>query len=174
MNVYLLLLLRTIHIFAGVMWVGSAIFYLFLVGPTVKSIGPSGQKFMDHFIGRQRYPMYMGIIATLTIVSGILLFPSTSGSFQISWMKTGPGLGFTIGSLVGIAVFFVGGLMVKPRVDKLGKLGQQLSTAGSSSSPSLLMEIEEADQKLRQAEYLDFILLSVSLLLMAIARYLPF
>jgi hypothetical protein len=38
----------------------------------------------------------------------------------------------------------------------------------------LLMEIDVADKKLRQAEYLDFILLSVSLLLMAIARYLPF
>jgi uncharacterized membrane protein len=174
MNIYLLLILRTIHIFAGVMWVGSAIFYLFLVDPTVKSLGSSGHKFMDHLITRQRYPVYMGVIATLTIVSGAFLFPTTSGSFSIAWMKTGPGLGFTIGSLVGISVFFVGFLMVKPRSEQLGKIGHQLIAEGGPPSPALLSELNVLDKKLKQAEYLDFVLLSISLILMAVARYLPF
>jgi uncharacterized membrane protein len=174
MNIYLLLILRTIHIFAGVMWVGSAIFYLFLVDPTVKSLGSSGHKFMDHLITRQRYPVYMGIIASLTILSGAILFPYTSGSFSIAWMKTGPGLGFTIGSLVGMSVSFVGFFVLKPLSEQLGKLGQQLLADGGPPSSAVLSEVDVLDRKLKKAEYLDFVLLSVSLVLMAIARYIPF
>jgi uncharacterized membrane protein len=35
MNIYLLILFRIIHIFAGVLWVGSSVFFLFFVEPTI-------------------------------------------------------------------------------------------------------------------------------------------
>jgi uncharacterized membrane protein len=174
MNIYIILLLRIIHIFAGVLWVGSAIFYLFLVQPAVKSIGSDGHKFMNSLFTRQRYPMYMGIIATLTIVSGILLFPGTSGNFNLGWIKSGPGLGFTLGSLAGIAVYFVGFLMVKPRAQRMGKLVHEIGMAGGPPTQEQLADLERGDKDLNQAERLDFVLLSVSLLLMAIARYMVF
>lgn len=38
MNIFIILL-RIVHIFAGVLWVGSAIFYFVFVEPTVKGLG---------------------------------------------------------------------------------------------------------------------------------------
>ena len=46
MNIYLLILLRIVHIFAGALWIGSAILYLFFIKPSVKAIGPAGPQFM--------------------------------------------------------------------------------------------------------------------------------
>lgn len=171
MDIYMLTL-RTIHIFAGVLWVGAAVFYLFLVSPTVKSIGAAGGQFMHHFVTRKRYPQYMSVVAILTIVSGLLLFAKVSGGLQLGWLKTGSGLVLTIGSVVGVLVAPLGFLMIRPRAEKLGVLGQALVTAGGPPSPAQLAELHTLDRELNIFERLDFLMLTVAVLAMAVARYL--
>lgn len=58
MNAYMLILLRLIHVFAGALWVGAAISYLFFVKPTVRSIGPGGPQFMQNLTTRARYWLF--------------------------------------------------------------------------------------------------------------------
>ena len=60
---------------------------------------------MQQLIGRQRYPLYMNTVALVTILSGVYLIVVASGGLLPSWFRTGPGLGFTLGAVVGIAVF---------------------------------------------------------------------
>lgn len=174
MNSYLLIFLRTIHIFAGVLWVGTAIFYLFFVEPAVKSLGPVGPKFMQDLAERRRFPIYMGIISLLTVLAGAILFWNTSGGLQISWIKTGPGIGFTIGSVIGIAVYFIGTFMIKPRSERIGALGKEIGKAGGTPNPDQLAEMDQLDRELTTIERIDFIMLTISLLTMATARYWSF
>lgn len=174
MNSYLLILLRSIHIFASALWVGSAIFYLFFVEPTVKSLGPVGPRFMQDMIEKRRYPIYMGTISLLTILAGAILFWNTSGGLQISWIKTGPGIGFTIGSVIGIAVYFVGMFMIRPRAEGLGALGKEIGLAGGTPNPAQLAEMQKLDRELTTIERIDFVMLTLSLLTMATARYWSF
>ena len=174
MNIYLLILLRAIHIFAGVLWVGSAIFFLFFVEPTIKSFGPSGQQFMQRLISRQRYPQYMGMVSLLTVLAGGALLWISSGGLRAGYFRSGPGIGFTIGSVVGIGVFLMGMFMMKPIGDRMGELGQEIGRSGGPPSPAQAAELRQLDTRLTTLERIDFVLLSISLLTMATARFWVF
>lgn len=174
MNIYLLILFRTIHIFAGVLWVGTAVFFLFFIEPTIKSFGPSGQQFMQHLVSRQRYPQYMGIVSVLTVLSGAGLFWSSSGGLQLSWITSGPGIGFTIGSVVGIGVLLMGIFMMSPIGNRMGELGHEIGIAGGSPNPAQAAELQALDERLGTLERVDFVLLTISLLTMATARFWVF
>src|SRR5512134_4078740 len=110
MNAYLLILFRIVHIFAGALWIGAAISYLFFFKPTVKAIGPAGPQFMQNLAERRKYPVFMMITSLLTILAGGALYLYASGGFNLAWIKTGTGLGFTIGSLAALVAFLVGGM----------------------------------------------------------------
>lgn len=174
MNMTVFLFFRTVHIFSAVLWVGSAIFYLFFVEPTIKLIGAAGQQFMQNLVVRRKYPLYMNTVALLTILSGVVLFYYDSGGFNLRWVNTGPGLGFTIGSLVGIAVFFVGALMIKPRGERIAALGKEIGKAGGLPSPAQAAELQRLDREINRVERVDFVLLTVALLTMVTARFWSF
>lgn len=167
----LLILLRIIHIGAGVLWVGSAIFYLLFVEPTVKSLGIVGPKFMQDLIERRRYPLYMNIVSALTVVAGALLYWLSSGGLQWTWIMSGPGLGFTLGSLVALVVYGIGFFMLKPRAERMGELGQAIGKAGGPPAAAQADELRRLGEEMSAIGRVDAVLLTVSLLLMATARY---
>ena len=106
--VVLLLVLRLVHIVAGALWAGAAIFYFFFVEPTVQGLGPARPKFMQDLVTKRRYPVFMNVTSGLTILAGLLLFWFASGGLQLSWITSGPGLGFTVGSLAALGAYGVG------------------------------------------------------------------
>jgi uncharacterized membrane protein len=174
MNFYIFLILRIAHVFGAVLWVGSAIFYIFLISPAVKSIGPAGGQFLQNLIEKQRYPLYMNAVSLITILSGVYLYIYASAGFNYSWITSGPGILLTIGSVVGIAVFFVGLLGIKPRGERMGALRSEIGKAGGPPSPSLALEMEKLGRELHFLERLDFVMLVVALLTMSAARYWVF
>lgn len=173
MNTYMILL-RTIHIVAGVLWVGSAIFYLLFVEPSVKVLGQEGPKFMQNLIDRRRYPLFMNMVSALTVVAGLLLYWNTSGGLQLAWVQTGPGLGFTLGSLVALVVYGIGFFMLRPRAERMGQLGQEIGRAGGPPTPAQAAELHKLGEELSSIGRWDALLLTVSLVAMATARYWAF
>jgi uncharacterized membrane protein len=171
MNIYIVILMRTTHIFASVLWVGSAILYLFFVEPSVKSLGPGGPKFMQDFIGRRHFSVYMSVISLVTILSGAVLYWNSSGGLQINWITSGPGIGLTIGSLASLVALFMGLLFIKPRAERIGELGMEMDEASNPPDPNLLSEMQKLDKELATLERTDFILLVIALLTMITARY---
>jgi uncharacterized membrane protein len=174
MNFYLFLIMRITHIFGAVLWVGSAIFYFFLITPAVKSLGPSGGQFMQNLIGKQRLPIYMNLVSLVTILSGLYLYIYDSGGFRLGWIVSGPGTLLTIGSVVGIAVFFVGMLGIKPRGERIGALGMEIGKAGGPPSPAQLLEMEKLNREMHFFEKLDVAMLTIALLTMTAARFWVF
>jgi uncharacterized membrane protein len=171
MNVYLILFLRIVHILAGSLWVGGAVAYFAFVGPSVKASGPAGGQFMQQFMERRKYPIYMTIASALTILAGVPLYLFASGGLQLSWITSGPGVVFTIGAVVSIVVFFLGTLMLKPRAERMGALGKEIGMAGGPPSPAQVAELQQLDRELAQIELADFVLLMIATLTMATARY---
>jgi uncharacterized membrane protein len=86
----MLLLLRAVHVVAGALWAGTAIFYFFLVEPAAKTLGPTAPRFMQALIEKRRYPLYMNVASALTIIAGALLYWYTSGGLQLTWVQSGP------------------------------------------------------------------------------------
>jgi uncharacterized membrane protein len=164
-------LFRMVHIFASVLWVGGAIAWAFYFSPSIKASGPGGTSVLQNLIGRQRYPLYMSVVSLLTILSGAYLILVDSGGLQLGWFRTGPGLGFTLGAVVGIAVFFVGLLGVKPRGERMGALGREIGMSGGPPSPTQMAEMAKLEQEMSVLERIDFVLLVVALLAMSTARF---
>lgn len=164
-------LLRIVHIFAGVLWVGAAFLFLFFISPGVKATAPEGQKFLQHFLIRQKYPMFMSIVSALTVLAGAVLFWRDAGGDLLGWIQTGPGLGFTIGSVAALVVVPMGFLLMSPRGERIGQLGAQIEAAGGPPTADQLAELQKLDKELHTLEWIDFILLAISLVTMATARY---
>jgi uncharacterized membrane protein len=171
MNVYLIQFLRIVHILAGSLWVGGAVAYFGFVGPSVKASGPAGGQFMQQFIERRKYPIYMTIASALTILAGVPLYLSASRGLQLGWITSGPGIVFSIGSGVAIVVFFLGTLMITPRAQRMGALGKEIGMAGGPPSSAQAAELQQLDREMAQIELADFVLLLIATLTMATARY---
>lgn len=173
MNLFLLylILLRLIHIVAGALWVGAAVAYFLFFGPTAKGLGPAGPKFMQELVGKYRYPLFMNGASILAILSGLGLLWFASGGLNGAWFTTGPGLGFTIGSLAGLAAFSVGFFGIRPRAEALGALGAAIAAAGGPPTPQQGAELGRLDAEIHFYERWDVLLLVVSLVMMATARY---
>lgn len=75
---WLQLVLRIIHIGAGVVWVGGAALFFFYIEPTVNKLGPDAEKFVDELVNRRRVPIYFITVSTLTVLFGLILYSSSS------------------------------------------------------------------------------------------------
>lgn len=171
MNIYMYIVLRTIHIFASMLWIVSAIYYFIFVEPSVKALGPAGPKFLQGLIEKRRYPLYMSLVSLLTLLSGVWLYWNSSGGLQISWVKTGVGIGFTIGAVISFLVFLMGMLMIKPRAERMGKLGNEIGGSGNPPNSVMLAEMEKLEEELNVLELTDIIMLSIAMLTMVTARF---
>lgn len=171
MEIIYLITLRFVHVVSSVCWVGGGFTNFLFIEPTAKSLAPMGMQFMQHMAGKRRFNMFMVINSTLTVLSGaLLIWQATNGNFG-TYLSTGPGLGFALGSLVGVAVYFVGMFGVGMRVGKLSKIGEDIEKAGGPPTPSQTAEMQKLDKELSLYSKIDFWLVALSLVLMGTARY---
>ena len=171
MLMFYLIVLRLVHVVASVCWAGGAFIFFLFVEPTAKALAPTGMQFVQHMVVKRRYSVFMDVASTLTVLSGALLFWQDANGQWLAWMSTGPGLGFTLGAVVGIVVYFVGMFGVKPRADRMGKLGAEIRAAGGVPTPAQGAELQKLDKEMSTLGYIDFVLVALSLALMATARY---
>lgn len=162
----LVIVLRILHIFSGVAWVGSLWMLVLFVEPTVRALGPDGGKFMNYLVTMRRYPLYATVAALTTILAGLVLFGIKWGPV---WSTPG-GLTFLVGGLFGLAAGGVGG-MVGGTTRRLTTLGGEIAQQASAPTPQQLAELKALQDRLRQLSLLTAILSSVALLAMAAGRY---
>jgi uncharacterized membrane protein len=174
MNIYLLILLRVVHVVAGILWAGAGITYLFFIKPSVKAIGPAGPQFMQNMAQRRKYPTFMMSTSLLTVLAGIALYWFSSGGLNLAWITTGVGIGFTIGSLAALAAFLIGSTIIGPTSGKMGALGGQIAATGNGPTAEQIDQLHTMETKLNRAEGIEFVLLVISLVTMATARYWTF
>jgi len=171
MLVFYLIILRFVHVIASACWAGGGFVTFLFVGPTAKDLEPAGKQFMAHMAGKRRFNMFMVINSTLTVLSGALLLWASTGGDLLSYVKTGPGLGFALGSLAGVVVYFVGMFGVGMPTGKLSQLGEEIQRAGTALTPAQVAEMQKLDKTISFYHKVDFALVAVSLTLMATARY---
>ena len=165
------IVLRFVHVVASVCWAGGGFVTFLFIEPTAKDLEPAGLKFLQHMAGKRRFNMFMVINSTLTVISGaLLLWNATSGNLT-TYMSTGPGLGFALGSAAGIVVYFVGMFGVGMPTGKMSQLGEAIQKAGGPPSSAQVAEMQKLDKTISFYSKIDFSLVAVSLILMGTARY---
>ena len=112
MNI-LIIVLRLLHILAGVLWVGTALVNTFFLSPTAAATGETGQKFMAHLIGQARLSARITVASYLTVLAGAALYWIDSQGFTSAWRSSGPGIGFGLGAVAGLIGFGFGQVVGK-------------------------------------------------------------
>jgi hypothetical protein len=165
---YSTLVLRIIHIFAGVLWVGAAWIGVLFLEPTIRALGPEGGKFMSTMVRERRYSTAIMIAAVLTLLAGWGLWFMRYG---VPSLQTTAGLTFFIGGIIGLIAGGVGGA-VGSTSSKLTALGSQIAMQNAPPTPEQLAEMRALQGRLRQFGVWAAILTTLALLSMAVARYL--
>lgn len=170
MDLYVIVL-RLLHLFSGVFWVGTIFFYALFLLPRVKQAGPLGAQFMQR-LSQPPLTATLSLAAGLVVLSGILLYWRDSGGFQVSWIGTPPGLAFALGGLVGLGAASIGIFVSRPTANRMGGLGGEIAASGGQPDPMQVTEMQGLSARLERALYQTAYLLVLSLIAMAVARYL--
>ena len=94
--------------------------------PGMRKAGPGSERVLP----MAQILQAMGIAALLTTIAGLLLYILLY-RFSWAWITSSVGIGFTIGSLVGIVAFLLGQLSTGPTAKKIGQLAGQMQPAGA-------------------------------------------
>jgi len=127
--------------------------------------------FIHHMVEKRGYSTFMGITSVLTVVSGALLFWESASGNWLAWMGTGPGMVFTLGSILGLIVFSMGMFMVKPRAERAVALTGEIQAGAGVPGVAQGEELARIGRELSSLGRVEFVLISLSLAAMAAARY---
>jgi uncharacterized membrane protein len=165
------IILRLIHIAAGIFWVGAAFVFFLFIQPSTRELGPEGQRFMGYLGTRKKLPAIILISAIVTVLAGILLYIRVSDGFSVDWITSGPGIGFTIGGVAAIITVTLGLIVTKPAADRMAALGQEIAAAGGPPSSERASEMQRLQARLLVIGRVSMVLLVIAVVTMATARY---
>ena len=160
--------LRVVHIVAGVLWVGAAGLFFFYLEPAFNKLGPDAEKFVDEVVNRRKVPIYFVVLSTLTVLAGVILYWRNFGEINMSPFGLALGLGG-----VAALIAWLGGNLLIPRT-----LGQQMAVfaemkASAGPPPAgLVSRMHAVQERLRLIGLIDIVLLLFAVAAMAAARYL--
>src|SRR5918999_737865 len=129
----LTIVLRLVHILAGVFWVGAIFVMAGFLMPTARSVGPEAGRFMQHLMLRRRLPIFLGVAMLLTVISGFTMYVRVTAATHGAWASTPPGIGYGVGGLAAILGAILGGVISGPAARRLGAIAQQAAQSGGPS-----------------------------------------
>lgn len=169
MSVPIVILLRIIHIFAGVLWVGAAWMAVGFLGPTAEALGMDGGKFLGYMTNVRRFPFVIAAAGGLNVLAGLFLYYNRFGGINLT---TPSGLAFSIGAVCALIALALGGAVVGRDSVELAAVGGAIAKAGKAPTPEQIAELRRLQGSLKQAGIIVAVLLAISLLGMASGRYL--
>ena len=165
--IYLIWLLRIIHIVGGVFWVGGTLIMTFFVGPTVGAIGEPGQKFVGHLMNNLKFSNRMAMASGSTILAGAILY-ALDARAGAGWLQSNFAIGLGIGALFAV-IGFIFGMMIGRNIKAMAQLGAQMQ---GKPSPEQLGRMQSLQKRQATVSMISTVSVILSTVFMAIARYL--
>ena len=164
------ILLRLIHILAGIFWVGAVFVMAGFLVPTVRETGREGGRFMQHLAQRRRLPVVLSIAMLLTMLSGFAMYARLAASTHGQWASTRPGIGYGVGALAAILAAITGATISGSAARRMAAIGQTAGTAGPSAEQQA--EMGRLQARIGLGSRIMAGLLAIAVGAMAAARYL--
>ena len=169
MNV-VMVVLRLIHIFAGIFWVGTVWYFALFFLPRVKTFGQDTGRIMQT-MSAQPFPAYMTTAAVLVALSGILMYANASAGFSGAWIATPAGIVLTLAAILGILAVLEAVLVSRPTAERMAQLGREVAASAGPPSPAVMQAMQALSAKLERAVYRTAYIVLVTVIGMAIFRY---
>jgi uncharacterized membrane protein len=167
---WLTILLRALHVVGGVLWAGGSFFFALFLEPTATSAGPEGGRFVQRLVGGP-YPRAMAAAGMLSVVAGIWLFWLDSGGFQAEFLGSRFGVVLSIGGLCGLLAAVVGLGLQGRNAARMQAIVTAMQGQAGGPSAEQLAQLQAVQRKLRNGGRTAALLLAITVLCMAIARY---
>ena len=165
---YLTMLLRVVHIFGAVFWVGAGWLTVLFLTPAVRALGPDGAKFMGYLVSVRKISIYISAASGATLVAGWTLWLMR---YSLPSLTTNAGLAFLIGGIVGTIAGVTGG-MIGGTSTRMSKLGAEIAQQGKPPSPEQAAQMGALQKRMGTLGLWTAILTTSALFLMSVARYL--
>jgi uncharacterized membrane protein len=165
--IYLIWLLRIIHIVGGVIWVGGTLTMTFFIGPTIGATAEAGQKFVGHLMNNLKFSNRMSAAAGLTVLAGFILY-GLDARAGAAWVRSGMGIGLSIGAVFAI-IGFITGIMIGRTTTAMAQLGAQFQ---GKPTPAQMTQMQAIQKQQSTYSITSAIALILAVIFMAIARYL--
>ncbi len=159
----LIQILRFIHIFAAIFWVGTTLFMVFFLQPVVGSLGPDGGKVMTRLSTGTRFSLVMSLAALATVLAGLFMFGAYTGGWDQS-ILLGSRLPLTLGAIAGIAAAVVGMGVIGRTSGKVVDLGQQMAAQGGPPAPEQIQEMQRLQGRIRQGTIWATVLMVIAVI----------
>lgn len=167
MNVTMVLL-RLVHLFSAVLWVGATFSMVLFISPTARAVGPDANKFMQHFSLRSGLQRWLSAAGGLTVLSGAWMYYILFG--PLAPLNVGTGLAVTIGAVAGIAALFVG-VQVGRTSKQIGELGEQIGAGGGPPTQEQMAQMGQLQERMGTLSATTAILMVVALAGMTLSEY---
>jgi hypothetical protein len=167
-----MIVLRFIHVLSGVFWAGSVFFVAAFLIPGLRASGPSGGHVMQQVIGKLRYPTAAGTAGLLTILSGAGMYWRNVSLSSGGWATSVPGLTYGFGALAAITAIIIFARIIAPTGEQLLQLAGSIQSSGGPPSVEQATRLAQLQGRLAFASRLGASSLAVTVICMAIARYL--
>jgi uncharacterized membrane protein len=165
------IILRLIHILAGIFWVGAIFMIAGFLVPTVRASGPEGGRFMQHLMLRRRLSLFLLIAMLLTVISGFTMYARLTAATNGAWAGTRPGIAYGLGGLAAVLGAIVGGAIGGPAARRMAAIGQR-AAEGAGLSSEQQAEMQRLQRRSVLGSRVTAGLLAIAAGAMAIARYL--
>lgn len=160
----LIVLARTIHVMAGIIWAGATFLLSVVIVPIGVRHGAEGAGRWIGMIARRVGPA-SGISALLTVLSGIYLFAALHPHDS-----SAGGLVLKTGAVAALLSFAVGLLTGRPIGLELARLGERSSPSAALAS-DVLEQISALHRRQALSSRLTIAFLGIAILSMAVFRY---
>jgi uncharacterized membrane protein len=171
MDIYMVVL-RIVHILAGVFWVGAATVIFAFLQPAAREVGPAASPLMMHLAQKKRLPDIVLGAAGITILAGLLMYWRASDGFNPDWIGSTYGIAITVGALAAIVAVALGGSIVRPSMIAAAAIGREVAASGGPPSPEQAAQIQAHQDRVRTTGKVIIPLLVFATAAMASASYL--
>lgn len=163
--------LRLIHVVGGSFWAGWVVYNALFLFPAVRDAGPDGAK-VTAGIMKRRFADITPIVALLTIGSGVWLYSRASAGFNLTYLDSPAGIAYGIGGLLSVLAFLIGWFVMRASMLRAAELVRLAETGGPAERGTAMATVQVLRARSARAGGKVAVLLTISLVLMAVARYL--
>lgn len=164
----LMIVLRWLHIFSAVYWVGAGLTTTFVISPAVAATGDAGRQFISHLMTKTKFSASMMVAGLTAVIAGTIMYAIDSRAE--GWANSGSGIAFGTGGVFGI-MGLVLGVMIPKMNGEIAKLGAQIQ---GKPTPEQAAQIQALRKRVVFISYANAACLILATTLMATARFVRF
>ena len=166
----IVLLLRFLHIFAGIAWAGAGLLAVTVISPYIAKMQAQGSSPLSNFYGGSRWSGFMGAAGGITVLAGLILYFGRPlfGWTTMVFSPVGTTV-LTIGAVAGVLALIHGGASLSRKQRQFSEFAASITGPPTAEQSAQMTNLA---QDLQLHTTISLVLVLISVIGMATARHI--